>query len=76
MMRTTIDLPDDLHALLSAVAHDRRQTLSQTTASLLRGVLASKGPPGIEIEPRSGLPVVSVGHVVTSEDVRSLDDGP
>lgn len=29
---------------------------------------------GVSTDPRTGLPVVSVGTVVTSEDVRSLED--
>jgi hypothetical protein len=73
-MRTTIDLPDDVHALLSAVAHDRRLTLSQTVASLLRKSLIPDEAPRVDLEPRSGLPVVRIGRVVTSEDVRSLED--
>lgn len=73
-MRTTIDLPDDLHQLLRAVAHDRGQTLSQTASSLLRKALMPEESVVIEREPRIGLPVVRVGRVVTAEDVRSLED--
>lgn len=73
-MRTTIDLPDDLHALLSAVAHDQRRTLSQTAASLLRRALIPDEALRVDLEPRSGLPVVRIGRVVTAEDVRSLED--
>jgi hypothetical protein len=73
-VRTTIDLPDDLHRLLVAVAHDRRQTLSQTASTILRGALMPEGTPRIERESRTGLPVVRVGRVVTADDVRSLED--
>ena len=73
-MRTTIDLPADLHQLLLAVAHDRRQTLSQTVSAILRGALMPHGPVIVERESRAGLPVVRVGRVVTAEDVRSLED--
>jgi hypothetical protein len=75
-MRTTLDLPDDLHDLLSAVAHDQRRTLSQTASSLLRkALIADDAAPRIDRDPRSGMPVYHVGRIVTSEDVRSLDDG-
>jgi predicted transcriptional regulator len=73
-MRTTIDLPEDLHGLLSAVAHDTQRTLSQTAESLLRRALIPEGASSVELDPRTGLPVISVGRTVTSEDVRSLDD--
>jgi predicted transcriptional regulator len=73
-MRTTIDLPDDLHAQASAIARDTHQTLSQTVAQLMRRGLSSghSGSPGTS--PRTGLPVVDVGRVITSEDVRRLED--
>ena len=74
VMRTTIDLPEDLHRLLLSVAHDRRETLSQTAGSLLRRALMPEGNVTVQREPRTGLPVVSLGRVVTREDVRSLED--
>jgi hypothetical protein len=73
-MRTTIDLPDDLHRLLVSVAHDRRQSLSTTAASLLREVLIPERPITVEREGPTGLPVVRLGRVVTADDIRSLDD--
>jgi hypothetical protein len=73
-MRTTIDLPEDLHRLLTSVAHDRRQSLSQTAASILRDSLLPDRPVEIEREGPGGLPLVRVGRVVTVDDVRSLDD--
>lgn len=73
-VRTTIDLPDDLHRQALAIARDTRRTLSQTVADLVRRGLASGDTAAISTDPRTGLPVVSVGTVVTSEDVRSLED--
>jgi predicted transcriptional regulator len=74
-MRTTIDLPDDLHKQAQAIARDTRRTLSETVADLIqRGLGAGGVTTAISIDPRTGLPVVSVGTVVTSEDVRSLED--
>jgi predicted transcriptional regulator len=73
-MRTTIDLPDDLHKQAQAIARDTRRTLSETVADLVRRGLGAGKSAAMSTDPRTGLPVVSVGTIVTSEDVRSLDD--
>ncbi len=73
-MRTTITLPAELHDVLAAVAHDRRQTLSETVTELLLRSLMPAEPAHVDADGRSGLPVVRVGRVVTHEDVRSLED--
>jgi hypothetical protein len=71
---TTIDLPDDLHKKALAIARDTHRTLSETVADLLRRGLAACSVAAISTDPRTGLPLVSVGTVVTSDDVRSLED--
>jgi hypothetical protein len=73
-MRTTLDLPDDLHAVATAIAKDTHQTLSQTIAGLIRRGLGSGGHGEITISSRTGLPVAHVGRTVTTEDVRRLED--
>ena len=73
-MRTTIDLPDDLHALATAIARDTHQTLSQTVAGLVRRGLSSGHPGEITTSARTGLPVAHLGKTITSEDVRQLED--
>ena len=73
-MRITIDLPDELHKQALAIACDTRRTLSETVADLTRRGLRAAGPAAISADPRTGLPLVSVGTVVTSEDVRLLED--
>lgn len=73
-VRTTVDLPDDLHQQALAIARDTHRTLSQTVADLIRRGLAAGGTAAIASDSRTGLPLVSVGTVVTSEDVRSLED--
>jgi predicted transcriptional regulator len=73
-MRTTIDLPDDLHAQATAIARDTHQTLSQAVATLIRRGLGSGVPGEITRSPRTGLPVAHLGRVVTTEDVRRLED--
>jgi hypothetical protein len=73
-VRTTIDLPNDLHKQALAIARDTHRTLSETVADLIRRGLGSGSTAAISIDARTGLPLVSVGTVVTSEDVRSLED--
>ncbi len=73
-MRTTIDLPDELHEQALAIAQDTRCTLSETVADLIRRGLRAGSTAAISLDPRTGLPLVSVGTVVTSEDMRSLED--
>jgi hypothetical protein len=72
-MRTTIDLPEDLHRIALSIARDRHQTLSAAVADLIRKGLGSTTA-GERISERDGFPVVTVGRAITAEDVRSLDD--
>jgi hypothetical protein len=74
LMRTTVDLPVDLHALAKRVARDRGVTFSEAVADLLRRGLGQADPREGETSPTTGLPMVRVGRRVTEEDVRSLDD--
>lgn len=74
MMRTTVDLPDDIHRLVLALARSRSQTLSQAIADVLRLTLIPDRATGIERDPGTGLPTVRLGRPVTSDDVAALDD--
>ncbi len=80
-MRTTIDLPEDLHRIAQALARHSGRSLSQTVADLLRQGLelprvrvAEPAAPSYTISPITGLPVVSSPRPVTPEDVRALED--
>ena len=73
-MRTTIDLPEDLHQQAMAIARDTAQSLSQTVAELMRRGLGYGRIPELERSERTGLPVVRLGRTITSEDVRALED--
>jgi hypothetical protein len=73
-VRTTIDLPPDLHDAARALAHERRQSLSTTVVELLRQALGDSGRIEVSTDPATGLPLVRVGRIVTSADVRALDD--
>jgi hypothetical protein len=74
VMRTTVDLPADLHALARRVARDRGVTLSEAVADLMRRGIGGGHPVDVGTSATTGLPVVRVGRRVTEEDVRSLDD--
>ena len=73
-MRTTIDLPEDLHRIAKAVAHDCHQTLSEAVATIMRRGIDQETPATFEVDPRTGFLVMHGGPIVTSEDVRALED--
>ncbi|PWJ54797.1 hypothetical protein SAMN06264364_1051 [Quadrisphaera granulorum] len=61
-MRTTIDLPDDVHRAARAVARDAGTTLSEAVIQLLRSALGAPGPVSISTDRRTGLPLISAGR--------------
>lgn len=74
-MRTTIDLPEDLHRIATSIARDTGRSLSETVELLVRKGLAEDRGSGDYVSPITGLPVIRLGGVpITTEDVRSLDD--
>ena len=77
-MRTTIDLPDDLHRIASAIARDTGRSLGQTVADLVRRGLSAGVAEGeraaYRVDPATGLPAVRSRRTITSDDVRALDD--
>ena len=74
-MRTTLDIPDDLHAQAAAIARDTHRSLSQTVAGLIRRGLNSGSAGEIARSARTGLPVARLGRMISTEDVRQLEDG-
>jgi hypothetical protein len=48
--------------------------LSETVADLMRRGLEREGPTEVVLNPRTGLPIVRGGRVITTEDVRALED--
>ena len=48
LVRTTIEIPDDLHRAVTAIAHDRHQSLSKTVAELMRLGLRGGAPDAAE----------------------------
>lgn len=73
-MRTTIDLPDDLHSVAMSIARDTSRSLSEIVADLMRRGLSQRLPQAVSRSAVTGLPVVHLGTTVTSDDVRALED--
>jgi hypothetical protein len=73
-MRTTIDLPEDLHRQAMSIARDTSRTLSEIVAELMRRGLQQSAPSGVSRSERTGLPVIHLGTVITTDDVRALED--
>ena len=73
-MRTTIDLPDDLHQQALSIARDTSRTLSETVAFLMRRGLSQGLKGEIARSAVTGMPTVHLGTVITTDDVRALDD--
>ena len=76
-MRTTIDLPEDVHQNALAIARARRQTLSRTVTELLRTAMTPRPTSSVlpvVVDAETGLPLIDIGHPITTDDVARLDD--
>jgi predicted transcriptional regulator len=74
-MRTTINLPDELHRRVVSLAKDTNKTLSQALVDLLRRGLGEQATTlAITIDEQTGLPQVTLGTVITTDDVRKALD--
>lgn len=71
-----MDLPPEVHRRAKRLAEQRHQSLSAVVADLAVRGLASLGEPAtITTDPISGLPTLTLGHRLTSDDVaEALDD--
>lgn len=74
-MRTTIDLPDELHRQAKTIARYRSWTLSEAIAWLMRrGLGEETSEPVYGRDELTGLPTVRFGRVVTSEEIEQFLD--
>jgi hypothetical protein len=76
-MRTTIDLPLDLHNAITSIASHARKSMNQVVAELLHRALAGPEVPlsmNAGIDRQTGLPVIRSSRPVTEEDVYALED--
>jgi hypothetical protein len=70
-VRTTIDLPPDLHRIARKIATESGRSLSAVVSDLVRRGLR---PPGDPVPTRQGFPLLDLPRKVTTEDVRTVDD--
>jgi len=75
-MRTTVDLPPAVHRRAAELAKRRGESLSAVIADLtVRGFAAIDEPVTLQTDPRTGLPVLSIGRRLTTDEVTdALDD--
>ena len=75
-MRTTTDLPPAVLQRARQLAEERGQSLSAVVAELAaRGLSQLDEPVVVRTDVVSGLPVISLGRPITSDDVAdALDD--
>lgn len=72
-MRTTVDLPPAAYQRVKRMSQEQQQSLSRTIADLtIRGLAQLGEPVALGVSERTGLPVVSVGRPVTSEEVAEM----
>ena len=80
LMRTTIDLPEDLHRIALSLARHNGRSLSHTVAELVRRGLESQvaeaESPTYRTDDDTGLPLVRSKRPLTPDDVHALDDEP
>jgi predicted transcriptional regulator len=73
-MRTTVDIPDDLHRQAVSIARDTSRSLSETVVDLMRRGLSQGLKGEIAKSAVTGMPIVHLGTVITTDEVRALDD--
>jgi hypothetical protein len=73
-VRTTIDLPDDLHRQAISIARDTSRTLSETVVDLIRRGLSRGQSAEIARSPVTGLPLIRLGTPVTTDAVRASEE--
>ena len=75
-VRTTVDLPSGVHRRVRELAAERKTSVSAVISELTARALAELGTPAtVQRSAVTGLPVLSIGRVVTNDDVaRALDD--
>ncbi len=80
-MRTTVNLPADLHNAVASIAAHSRKSMNQTVADLIRRALAQPATPVsaaasalVRVDKVTGLPTVRSPRPVSAEDVKALED--
>ena len=77
-MRTTVDLPENLHRIAIGLARHTGHSFSETIADLMRRGLdatrSSVGARPFEVHGATGLPVARSKRPITADDVKAVED--
>ena len=74
-MRTTADLPEDVHRAVARLARDCHQSLSRTVADLVRTGHSRRAASAlVEVDPDTGFGLYRVGRPVTAADVAAVGE--
>jgi hypothetical protein len=72
-VRTTLDIPDEAYYIARAIARDQNHSLGRVVGDLiLRSAKGAQGPP-LKMSDY-GFPIFRCSRLVTTEDVKALDD--
>ncbi len=78
LMRTTVDLPDNLHRIALGLARHTGRSLSQAVAEMMQRGLSAQ-PSEVTQQPftineATGLPVARSRRLITADDVMAVED--
>ncbi len=76
-MRTIVDLPQEIHAIATAIARDQGRSLSAVISDLVQKGLAKSAERSSEVPPgtiRAGFPILHLPRTITSDDVLRAGD--
>lgn len=77
-MRTTIDLPEREHALLTGLARERGTSFSKLVLELamrgLKNPTVAAAQAGCETDPETGFAVFRSGRPITGEDIKDMEE--
>lgn len=73
LMRTTVDLPQDVRAVVREIARREGRSMGAVLAGLAREGLAARSAPG-QADRRTGLRQIRIGRPVTADDVAAAQE--
>ncbi|QDO87423.1 hypothetical protein FNH13_02970 [Ornithinimicrobium ciconiae] len=74
-MRTTVDLPPSVHQRARRLAAEQGRSLSAVVAELTtRGLAQLDAPAVLTLDELTGLPVLSIGRPISTDEVAEILD--
>ncbi len=74
-MRSTVDLPPEVHRRVKLIAAQRNESLSNVIRDLaVRGLAALDDPERVVPSPITGFPTISSGRSFTADEIAELID--